>query len=73
MKIKRFVFGVTLTILSISSAAKLYAADASLVERAKKEGTFMLYSSMNAPDVNYCFPARASVMTLSSRAALLVV
>ena len=55
MKIKRFVFGVTLTILSISSAAKLYAADASLVERAKKEGTFMLYSSMNAPDVNHLF------------------
>lgn len=55
MKIKRFVFGVTLTILSVSSAAKLHAADASLAERAKKEGTFMLYSSMNAPDVNQLF------------------
>lgn len=32
-----------------------FAADASLVERAKKEGTFMLYSSMNAPDVNHLF------------------
>lgn len=33
------------------------AADAALIERAKKEGTFMLYTSMNTPDVNQIFSA----------------
>jgi iron(III) transport system substrate-binding protein len=33
----------------------LFAADAQLVERAKKEGTFLLYTSMNTPDVNQVF------------------
>lgn len=32
-----------------------FAADASLVERARKEGTFMLYTAMNMPDVNHLF------------------
>jgi iron(III) transport system substrate-binding protein len=32
-----------------------FAADAQLIERAKKEGTFMLYTSMNTPDVNQVF------------------
>jgi iron(III) transport system substrate-binding protein len=31
------------------------AADASLIDRAKKEATFMLYTSMNMPDVNQLF------------------
>ena len=55
MKIKLFVLRLALIILIGSSAAKLIAADASLVERAKKEGTFILYSSMNQPDVNHLF------------------
>ena len=33
----------------------LIAADSQLIERAKKEGTFLLYTSMNAPDVNHVF------------------
>jgi len=32
-----------------------FAADASIVERAKKESTFILYTSMNMPDVNHLF------------------
>lgn len=55
MKIKLFALRLALIIFIGSSAAELIAADASLVERAKKEGTFMLYSSMNAPDVNHLF------------------
>jgi len=31
------------------------AAEPQLIERAKKEGTFLLYTSMNAPDVNRLF------------------
>jgi hypothetical protein len=55
MKIKLFALRLASIILIGSSAAELIAADASLVERAKKEGTFMLYSSMNQPDVNHLF------------------
>ena len=55
MKIKLFAPCLALIIFIGSGAAKLLAADASLVERAKKEGTLMLYSSMNAPDVNQLF------------------
>jgi len=55
MKIKPFALRLAVTLLFVGSAAELLAADASLVERAKKEGTFMLYSSMNQPDVNHLF------------------
>lgn len=41
--------------LLAGSTAKLFAVEPSLIERAKKEGTFMLYSSMNQPDVNQLF------------------
>lgn len=55
MKINLFGLRFAVILLLVGSAAKLFAADASLVERAKKEGTFMLYSSMNTPDVNQLF------------------
>ena len=55
MKKKLFVLRFAVIFLLIGSAVELLAADASLVERAKKEGTFMLYSSMNMPDVNQLF------------------
>ena len=55
MKIKLLALRLALIIFIGSGAAELFAADASLVERAKKEGTFMLYSSMNQPDVNHLF------------------
>ncbi|MGH7887074.1 MAG: ABC transporter substrate-binding protein [Candidatus Binatia bacterium] len=55
MKKKIFVLRFAVMFLLAGSAAKLFGADAALVERAKKEGTFMLYSSMNAPDVNHLF------------------
>ena len=55
MKINLFGLRFAVISLLVGSAAELFAADASLVERAKKEGTFMLYSSMNTPDVNQLF------------------
>lgn len=55
MKKKLLVLRFAAIFLLVGSAAKLFAADAALVERAKKEGTFMLYSSMNTPDVNQLF------------------
>ncbi|HEY3168065.1 MAG TPA: ABC transporter substrate-binding protein, partial [Candidatus Binatia bacterium] len=33
----------------------LLGAEPQLIERAKKEGTFLLYTSMNLPDVNQVF------------------
>ena len=42
-----FLFGI--------GSGTLRAAEPSLVERARKEGTFLLYSSMNTPDVNQLF------------------
>jgi iron(III) transport system substrate-binding protein len=41
--------------LTLVGTGRLLAADAQLIERAKKEGTFLLYSSMNTPDVNQLF------------------
>ncbi len=57
MKIKPLAIPLAALWLFAGSAAALLAADAALVEGAKKEGTFMLYSSMNAPDVNQLFSA----------------
>jgi iron(III) transport system substrate-binding protein len=53
MKTKLSVLWI-LVLLSCS-LGKSFAADAQLVERARKEGTFLLYTSMNAPDVNQLF------------------
>jgi len=48
MKKKLFVLRFAVIFLIIGSAPKLFAADASLVERAKKEGTFMLWALLTA-------------------------
>lgn len=42
-------------LFSLTGAARASAADSQILERAKKEGTFLLYTSMNAPDVNQLF------------------
>ena len=55
MKGKRFVFSLIVTVLCVTGARTLYGAEAQLIERAKKEGTFLLYTSMNTPDVNQIF------------------
>jgi len=55
MKLKLSAIRFAALLLLAGSPATVFAADASLVERAKKEGTFMLYSSMNTPDVNQLF------------------
>ena len=55
-KIVPLAFGLVLVVLScwMSIGAPL-AAEPQLIERAKKEGAFLLYTSMNAPDVNQLF------------------
>jgi iron(III) transport system substrate-binding protein len=55
MKIKIFAVFSTPLFLMLIGTGTLFAADAPLIERAKKEGTFLLYSSMNTPDVNQVF------------------
>jgi iron(III) transport system substrate-binding protein len=52
---KSSVFWLTLLLLCGASIATAFAADPQLIERAKKEGTFLLYTSMNVPDVNQLF------------------
>ena len=52
---KSSVFWLTLLLLCGASMATAFAADPQLIERAKKEGTFLLYTSMNVPDVNQLF------------------
>jgi iron(III) transport system substrate-binding protein len=53
MKIKQITI-FTVYIIALA-AGTLSAADPQLIERAKKEGTFLLYTSMNTPDVNQVF------------------
>jgi iron(III) transport system substrate-binding protein len=55
MKIQRSAFYLTVTLLFGFGVGKLLAAEPQLIERAKKEGTFLLYTSMNLPDVNQIF------------------
>src|SRR5262245_30776210 len=55
MKIKLSAFWLTIVLLLGYSKGTLFGAEAQLVERARKEGTFLLYTSMNAPDVNHLF------------------
>src|SRR5919109_249249 len=50
-----FASSLTLVLLCVLNGAASLAADPQLVERAKKEGTFVLYTSMNVPDVNQLF------------------
>ena len=54
-KIKPPALWLALVILCAIGAGASRAAEPSLVERARKEGTFLLYSSMNTPDVNQLF------------------
>jgi iron(III) transport system substrate-binding protein len=46
---------VAIVLLLGYSLGTSFSAEAPLVERARKEGTFLLYTSMNAPDVNHLF------------------
>ena len=55
MKIQRSAFCFILTLLSGIGRGTLLGAEPQLIERAKKEGTFLLYTSMNTPDVNQIF------------------
>jgi len=55
MRIKPLAIRLAAFLLLAGGAPNLLAGEASLVEGAKKEGTFMLYSSMNTPDVNQLF------------------
>ena len=55
MKLKLLTLRLFAVVLLAGGAAQVLAADASLIEGAKQEGTFMLYSSMNTPDVNQLF------------------
>jgi iron(III) transport system substrate-binding protein len=50
-----FAFCLTLSFFLGTGPGTLLAAEAQLIERAKKEGTFLLYTSMNTPDVNQIF------------------
>ena len=49
-----FCFAIVLINLSLEVGLAA-AAEPSVVERARKEATFMLYTSMNTPDVNFIF------------------
>ena len=55
MKKFKMSFFSGLLIVTCLTAGVAIAAEPSLVERARKEGTFMLYTSMNTPDVNQLF------------------
>lgn len=55
MKLKITPVALALVILFAIGTESLRAADSQLIERAKKEGTFLLYTSMNTPDVNQVF------------------
>jgi iron(III) transport system substrate-binding protein len=48
-------FTILLLFFFLTATGPVFAADAQSIERAKKEGTFLLYTSMNAPDVNQLF------------------
>ena len=55
VKIKPAAFGFALIILFGIGTDALFGAEPQLMERAKKEGTFLLYTSMNTPDVTQLF------------------
>src|SRR6266496_6759880 len=55
VKARLLAFCFILTLLSGIGRGTLLGAEPQLVERAKKEGTFLLYTSMNTPDVNQIF------------------
>jgi iron(III) transport system substrate-binding protein len=55
MRATLFAFCLTLTLLFGLGTPTLHSAEPQLIERAKKEGTFLLYTSMNTPDVNQIF------------------
>ena len=54
MQMKIFTVALALILFAIGTGA-LRGAEPQLIERAKKEGTFLLYTSMNTPDVNQLF------------------
>jgi iron(III) transport system substrate-binding protein len=55
MKMKSPVLWLAWTLLFTYGQGTLFSAEPQLIERAKKEGTFLLYTSMNTPDVNQLF------------------
>src|SRR6266542_1695199 len=55
VKARLLAFCFILTLLSGIGRGTLLGAEPQLVERAKKEGTFLLYTSMNTLDVNQIF------------------
>jgi len=55
VKARLLAFCLTLTLLFGIGPRTLLGAEPQLIERAKKEGTFLLYTSMNLPDVNQIF------------------
>jgi len=55
LKMKPQTLWFAVVLLCGMSVATAFAADPQLIERAKKEGTFLLYTSMNVPDVNQLF------------------
>lgn len=55
MKIRPSMLLLVIVLFIAIVAENLLAAEPSLVERARKEGTFMLYTAMNMPDVNQLF------------------
>ncbi len=55
---KRLAFWLIFTCLGYYADARpILGASAEIIEGAKKEGTFVLYTSMNTPDVNAVFGA----------------
>ena len=55
LKSSLLAFCLTLTLLSGIGTGTLLGAEPQLIERAKKEGSFLLYTSMNLPDVQSNF------------------
>jgi len=55
VKARLLAFCLTLILLSGICRGTLLGAEPQLIERAKKEGAFLLYTSMNLPDVNQIF------------------
>jgi iron(III) transport system substrate-binding protein len=53
---KKLLFCVVSLLFSLTSM-KSFATSPEIIEGAKKEGTFILYTSMNTPDVNVVFAA----------------
>jgi iron(III) transport system substrate-binding protein len=55
LKMKPQILWFAVVLHCAMSVAASFAADPQLIERARKEGTFLLYTSMNVPDVNQLF------------------